>query len=267
MFDRFIKDKQLVDIVKTKNGGMYLTANFKDEYYPTSKFFYKQPFKIKENEDLIDLINTTALKYPEYEIKCKFKSPFGTDFIKKTTFKEYILRLEEIIKEKTETSQEFFKNHNEKFNRDKIIKEVREYYYAQTFKRILKKTTINNFDVEFLPTNILINKGEKYLSVIGEGMDEIFGYGNAKIDLYELTKTIPRKKIIPFTTYIVKKINSGFISRLCGYSGIASENILKEMEKEGRYVDFNGFPAIITFYSEFDHIDAQLKDIRNYLKK
>lgn len=265
MFEKFKKDRQQVDIVNTKSG-VYLTANFKDE---EGEFkLYNEPFRIKKESGLVEIVAKIAKKNPKYLLNCKFDSPFKTTIIGKSTFKDYIIKLNELVNDEFE----YYKKNTQKKERidtNKNIKtKIKDWYYTQTFQRLLKRITKKSLDTEIFPSEILLNEGGKHLSVIGPGMDDFCGYGSARVDLYELTKIMPRKKIFTMSTYMAKKINSGVISRISSDFEMSPKKRLKEMEKEGRYVKVRGFPAVITFDSEIDSRDPILRDINKfYIRK
>lgn len=259
MFRKFKKDRQQVDIVST-NSGIYLTANFKDE---KGEFkLYNEPFRIKKESGLVEIVAKIAKKNPKYLLNCKFDSPFKTTIIGKSRFKDYIIKLNELVNDEFE----YYKKNTpkkERIDTNKNIKiKIKDWYYTQTFQRLLKRITKKSLDTEIFPSEILLNEGGKHLSVIGPGMDEIGGYGSARVDLYELTKRYPLSRIFSMSRYVAKKINSGVINHISSDFEMSPKKRLKKMEKEGRYVKVRGFPAIITFDPEFEIIDPIIFEMR-----
>jgi len=258
MFGNIKKDKQLVDIITTTNGA-YLTLDFKNEYYKT--YYYNEPFRIKGKESLVDTVNYAAQKNPKYKLNCKFKSPFGYNIITKSTFKEYIPKLRELIKNE-------FKNYmkntpKEKRDNNKIIyQEITDWYYEKTFQTILKRSTKNNLESEIFPSKILIDEENKRLNVISYGLDEFGVHGNARIEIYELLLRIPRKRIFKTSTHIIKKINTGFVNHVQSNFGLYKKKRIKDMIKDGRCIIVDGFPSYITFDSEINLVDPQILEMR-----
>jgi len=266
MFEKFKKDRQLVDIVRTENG-VYLTVNFKDKNYPRRESFYKEPFKIRGDNYIDNVINTLAKKNPKYKLKCHFKTRNGNIYDikgydnKPIEFEDYIIKLDSLVNDeflaykKNELIEPFI-------SENLIYSKIKEWYYMETFKRILKRNIGKSLDVDFLPSTISLNKNGTHLSVVRGSRNDFYNYENLDVDLYELTRIYPRKKILSSSRYIAKKITSGFIRQIGGNFGINTCQMQNEMGNSGRYTKLFGLPAEIIFNDEFCLIDPVILEMR-----